>query len=400
MERILDQHYDRATLINTTSILFERAAYYGFRAIIVLFLMEETINMTLTETIEIYSWFMIVNFFTSIIGALLGDFVLGNRVSMLIGGLLQAAGAFAFCFPAVSSVYIGLALFTIGGGLYSPNLIAYFGKSYLHRMKLLDSAYTIYHFTSNLGAFFGVLLTGYLGEKFGWTFGFLAAGVLILMSTCIVIFTKPKEETSEIIQDKPQRGTVRLILLGLLFVGMYSAVIFLLQMNTYTNTHGLSEVSNPVVSFLFNTPETPIISLIFYLVFVFLWSRYYTPQLAKLLLALTLTIPVIGILMVFSPFEGNLLPIAIALVFISLCEVLTAPFLYSFITKHVKRKYLTTALSLSFLPVSLSLFIVNFSTHDYFVAPIKSLIVAIVVAVAAVIGLLFLIKWQHNKARR
>jgi hypothetical protein len=79
-------------------------------------------------------------------------------------------------------IYTGLVLLVFGSGFFKPNMTSIVAQMYkspeLESKK--DGAYTIFYMGVNSGAFFGILLCGYLGEKIGWNWGFGLAGIFML----------------------------------------------------------------------------------------------------------------------------------------------------------------------------------------------------------------------------
>ena len=69
----------------------------------------------------------------------------------------------------------------VGSGFLKGNISVIVGKLYPRTDVRRDGAYTIFYMGINLGSFFGVLIAGYLGETFGWAWGFGAAGVGMLL---------------------------------------------------------------------------------------------------------------------------------------------------------------------------------------------------------------------------
>ena len=165
------------------SKFFERASFYGLRAIIILFMIGESLNMDRDEALSIYAWFTALLLFSSLIGAILGDLIIGNRKAIIAGGILQALGAFILCISSTLGLYGGLALVVLGNGLYSPNTIANFGKLYLNRKKLLDSGFAMLYLVINLGSILGISIIGICGEKLGWNAGFGLAGFFMIAAT-------------------------------------------------------------------------------------------------------------------------------------------------------------------------------------------------------------------------
>ncbi|HEY2179040.1 MAG TPA: hypothetical protein VGH15_10690 [Caulobacteraceae bacterium] len=77
----------------------------------------------------------------------------------------------------VDVLYLALALIVMGVGFLKANISAIVGKLYVEHDPRRDPGFTLYYFGINLGAFWAAVLCGYLGENFGWTWGFGAAGV-------------------------------------------------------------------------------------------------------------------------------------------------------------------------------------------------------------------------------
>ena len=194
MEKILNQYHNKNTFIFALTRLFERAAYYGLRALIVLYMIGETFNMSNEDAFDIYGWLTIALLISSVIGAFLGDLVIGNKTSMIIGAGLQMIGAQVICTPSINALYAGLALVVLGGGLYSPNLKSNFGRLYLEKTKLLDSAYLILYIAANVGAFIGVFAIGYVGEKINYNAGFSLAAVFMFFALILSVYTKEKSD--------------------------------------------------------------------------------------------------------------------------------------------------------------------------------------------------------------
>ena len=154
MEKIQGQQHTITTFYYALSRMLERASYYGFRSIIVLYMIGETLKMESNEALKVYGWFTLALVITHIIGAVFGDLLVGNKKGILIGGVTQAIGAFSLCIPSTIGLYLGICLVVLGSGFFTPNIISNFGKSYLNKTKLLDSGFTIFYLAINLGAFF------------------------------------------------------------------------------------------------------------------------------------------------------------------------------------------------------------------------------------------------------
>ena len=78
------------------------------------------------------------------------------------------------------SLYVGLALLVIGTGFFKPNMTSMISEMYKGKESKKDGAYTIYYMGVNAGAFFGMMLCGYLASNLGWSYGFGLAGIFML----------------------------------------------------------------------------------------------------------------------------------------------------------------------------------------------------------------------------
>ena len=111
--------------------------------------------------------------------------------------------------------YLGLALIIMGNGLFKPNISSIVGQLYKNQGKEKDAGYTIFYMGINSGAFLGILLCGYIGEKIGWHFGFGLAGIFMFFGMLQFYFAQnifgkiglsPAESQDFIQKDEEQKG--------------------------------------------------------------------------------------------------------------------------------------------------------------------------------------------------
>jgi proton-dependent oligopeptide transporter, POT family len=172
--------------------MWERFSYYGMRAILILFLTKQLLFDKAFASDGIYGSFTGLVYLTPIIGGYVADRYWGNRKSILVGGLLMALGQFLLFFSgslddnlglAKIMLYIGLGFIIFGNGFFKPNISTMVGQLYPENDRRIDGAYTIFYMGINLGAFLSPLICGYLGENVDFKWGFLAAGIGMLIST-------------------------------------------------------------------------------------------------------------------------------------------------------------------------------------------------------------------------
>ncbi|WP_378185773.1 peptide MFS transporter [Aquimarina sp. W85] len=167
--------------------MWERFSYYGMRALLVLFLvtsiMEEGWGWERDSALLLYGWYTGLVYITPIFGGLIADKIMGYRNAVVIGALLMTLGHASMALEVTADYFffIGLGLLIIGNGLFKPNISSMVGQLYKSQGKEKDAGYTIFYMGINAGAFLGILLCGYIGEKVGWHYGFGLAGIFMFI---------------------------------------------------------------------------------------------------------------------------------------------------------------------------------------------------------------------------
>jgi len=134
------------------------------------------------NALALYGTYTAMVYLTPILGGYLADKFLGYRKAVVIGAFLMTLGhvSLALEFDPIF-LYIGIGFLIAGNGFFKPNITAIISKLYAEYPEKKDGAYTIFYMGVNAGAFLGILLCGYLGEKVGWTYGFGLAGVFMFL---------------------------------------------------------------------------------------------------------------------------------------------------------------------------------------------------------------------------
>lgn len=369
------------TLIYSCSLFFERASYYGFRAILILYMIEETLKMDRAEAISIYGVFTGAFIISKVIGAILGDLVIGNKTASIVGGILQAIGVFSVCIPSTLGLYVGLFLIVLGNGFYSPNITALFGKNYLNTIKLLDSGFTLYYLVINVAATAGILLIGYIGERIGFNYGFIIAGILMLFSTVLMLFSKTPEniinETSPVSTDIKAIKIISIVILLTLFWGIYeisASHIYTLQTQLKEFSTGLIHESlSGYLNAIFIFPIGIIASI--------LWYTIYTSQSFKLALGFIFGALAFGVLFLIPeiPAEEHLFVYISAIGLLSVSEICIAPILNSVLTQYANPKYLAIFISLAAVPTYSVILIIGSLTDYFYNNPKASMFLSLIV---------------------
>jgi len=118
---------------------------------------------------------------------MVADRWLGRRRAVVFGGLLMAAGHLTMTIQRTSAFYLALALIIVGCGLFKPNVSAMVGALYGERDPRRDSGFTLFYMGINLGGALASLLCGYVGETFGWHYGFGLAAIGMLVGLAVFV---------------------------------------------------------------------------------------------------------------------------------------------------------------------------------------------------------------------
>lgn len=165
--------------------MWERFSYYGMRALLTLFLISSLAEggwqWERADAMKLYAWYTGLVYLTPIVGGLIADKITGFKKAIVLGALIMTLGHASMALEMVdnSFFYIGLAGLIIGNGLFKPNISSMVGNLYPDNSPKKDAGYTIFYMGINAGAFLGMLLCGYIGEKVGWHYGFGLAGVFM-----------------------------------------------------------------------------------------------------------------------------------------------------------------------------------------------------------------------------
>ncbi|MCC6181930.1 MAG: peptide MFS transporter [Bacteroidia bacterium] len=179
--------------------MWERFSYYGMRAIFILF-MTKILLIQDKEASEIYGSYTGLVYLTPLLGGYLCDKYLGNRKSIIVGGLLMAIGQFLMFISAsvgehggVSIMWAALTAIIIGNGFFKPNISTMVSQLYPVGDRRIDSAFTIFYMGINLGAFFSPLVCGSMDFKWG----FLTACIGMLIGLVFFMIYQKKYLISE-----------------------------------------------------------------------------------------------------------------------------------------------------------------------------------------------------------
>jgi POT family proton-dependent oligopeptide transporter len=206
--------------------MWERFSFYGMRALLVLYLTKSFLFGD-KAAYAIYGSYTALVYTTPVIGGLLADRLLGYRKAVVLGGILMALGHFAMAVQNLQVFYFALALLICGNGFFKPNISSIVGRLYGPEDPRRDSAFTIFYMGINLGGLLSPILCGYLGERFGWHWGFGLAGVGMLVG--LFVFLRA-QKLLEGVADPPDNAALeRPIALGVsaetaIYLGTFAAL--------------------------------------------------------------------------------------------------------------------------------------------------------------------------------
>jgi POT family proton-dependent oligopeptide transporter len=160
--------------------LWERFSFYGMRALLVLYM---TKQLLFEDTISfgVFAAYMSLVYLTPIIGGVLADNYLGYRKSIILGGIMMALGHFFLSIETPFFFFGSLALIIVGNGFFKPNISTFVGTLYESGDARRDSGFTIFYMGINIGGAVAPLLCAWLAEVYGWHYGFLLAGIGMLV---------------------------------------------------------------------------------------------------------------------------------------------------------------------------------------------------------------------------
>jgi proton-dependent oligopeptide transporter, POT family len=175
--------------------LWERFAYYGVRALLILYLIDTAtggLGWTREQASRLYGWYNGLAYLTPVAGGWLADRFLGANRSLAVGGAVIVLGYFCLALGPGSWLFGGLAMISIGTGFFKPNIYTMVGQLYPPKDTRRDSGFTLYYMGINLGALFGPLVCAWFATEpgFGWRWAFGVAGLAMLVGWGSYLWTR------------------------------------------------------------------------------------------------------------------------------------------------------------------------------------------------------------------
>lgn len=177
--------------------MWERFSFYGMRVLLILFLTAALTGnnpgwgWTAENAGALYGTYAMLLYITPIFGGIIADKYIGYRWAVVIGSIIMTLGHAFMAFDTPLFMYLGLGALVIGTGFFKPNMTSILSEMYKAFPEKKDGAYTIFYMGVNAGAFFGMMLCGYLANNLGWHYGFGLAGIFMLLGTLQFWLAKP-----------------------------------------------------------------------------------------------------------------------------------------------------------------------------------------------------------------
>ncbi len=184
MLNIFKQNHPKGLYLLFFVEMWERFSYYGMRALIVLYMIQ-TLMYSTQKAGNIYGLYTGLVYLTPLIGGYLADRYFGQRKCITAGAVFMSCGLFLLAFGSKSLFLLALFLMITANGFFKSNISAVLGLLYNNQNDKKDAAFTIFYMGINIGAFLSPLICGTLAVKYGFEYGFAAAGCGMLIGLII-----------------------------------------------------------------------------------------------------------------------------------------------------------------------------------------------------------------------
>jgi len=167
--------------------MWERFSYYGMRALLLFYITKGFLGYNDDKAYGVYAAYTSLVYMTPYFGGMLAR-IMGERQAIVLGGLLMAVGHLLMMVEQADIFFLALAFLIAGNGFFKPNISTLVGEMYPKNSLKKDSGFTIFYMGINLGAAMSPILCGYIGETYGWHYGFglATAGMLVGLAVFVM----------------------------------------------------------------------------------------------------------------------------------------------------------------------------------------------------------------------
>ena len=204
--------------------MWERFSFYGMKALLIFYLVKYHLFTDEAGNLIVGSYAAMV-YAMPVIGGYLADRYLGFKKAVIFGGVLLVLGHLGMAYEgnaatemasgliqrdeaALSIFFLSLSLIVLGVGFLKANISSIVGELYEQTDQRRDAGFTIFYMGINLGSFLATIICSWLGETYGWSYGFGAAGIGMLLGLATFIYGskyfhgKADPKDPEMLQEK------------------------------------------------------------------------------------------------------------------------------------------------------------------------------------------------------
>ncbi len=335
-------YLEQSSILN--SLLFlERFAFYGLQTFAYSYLISEYMNLYGDDASDLLLTFSSALLFARIFGGLIVDFLLGNKVSIIVSCALQILGILLFMQKQLGTFYLGMFVFIVGQSIFSPAVLKSIGTIYSDKKNKLDGALTINFFTIALGSFLAPLAFHYMDLASTFDRGFLSCIIcfLIIIGLCFLIkYPKDSNEINQATGDLNSRvtETITLSILGLFLYWLFEQLL----KNSMSNFNYSGFRSGNVDRFVSMLPT--LIPLAGYLVFGIIWNRFKFSPILKIAIGFgAATISIFAAILTMANSQTDDPKFIISFVSLNFIgEILIVPIFLSLILQYSPKKLMAT----------------------------------------------------------
>ena len=174
------QGHPRGLMTLFFSEMWERFCYYGMRVLLTLYLVKSLMKGD-SEASLMYGAYTALIYAAPVLGGKMADKYLGYRYAIMLGAVLMSIGEFMILGGNENFLLIGMGALIVGNGYFKANISTIVGKLYEDDDPRRDSGFTIFYIGINIGALLATTLVAYVGETYGFKYGFGLAGAGMLL---------------------------------------------------------------------------------------------------------------------------------------------------------------------------------------------------------------------------
>jgi len=367
--------------------MWERFSYYGMRGLLTIYIARSATSMINEgpglgwnggDALWIYGWYTMLVYVMSIPGGIIADKWLGQKKTVMIGGLLLCVGHGTLAIPSETAFFTGLVLIILGVGCLKPNISTMVGGLYPKGDIRRDKGFTIFYIGINIGAFLASITVGLVAYYYGWHAGFGLAGIGMVLGQIVYMLGQKhlkhvgnfigKSEDPKVIEaakkplSKIEKDRVIVLVLSFLIIIVFWSAFEQAGglMNLYTDVKVDRFIGNmEIPAAVFQSLNAGFI-IIFGMLVAGFWALWKTRgKESSSLFKMALGTIIMGIGFVFMMFASKeasaetfgkaaMIWIILAYLFHTIGELCASPVSLSFITKLAPLKYASIMMGLYF----------------------------------------------------